>query len=139
MVFSLARKEKVKFDTYFDALQKVDFLSPELQQNRDVAKWAFNVVTTRSFGPENDKYIAPMADMFNHGTETEVDFQFDEQGNLYGLATRDVPAGSPLRMSYGCPTNPSQLFATYGFLDETSPGMYYMIVITERKQKHIPY
>ena len=121
----MARKEKVKFDTYFDALQKVDFLSPELQQNRDVAKWAFNVVTTRSFGPENDKYIAPMADMFNHGTETEVDFQFDEQGNLYGLATRDVPAGSPLRMSYGCPTNPSQLFATYGFLDETSPGMCY--------------
>ena len=65
---------------------------------------------------------------FNHGTETEIDFQFDEQGNLYGLATKDIPAGSPLRMSYGCPTNPSQLFATYGFLDDTSPATFCKIM-----------
>lgn len=63
LVFSLARKEKVKFDNYFDALQKVDILSPELKSNIDIAKWAFNVATTRSFGPDNDKYIAPSADM----------------------------------------------------------------------------
>ena len=38
--------------------------------------------------------------------------------------TRDVEAGSPLRMSYGDPTNPSLLFAIYGFLDETSPATF---------------
>jgi hypothetical protein len=61
---------------------------------------------------------------FNHGTETEVDLVVDEQGNTQVYTTRDVPAGSPLRMSYGCPTNPSRLFAKYGFLDETSPATF---------------
>lgn len=65
---------------------------------------------------------------FNHATETEIDFQFDDQGNLYAMASRDIPAGSPLRMSYGCPTNPSQLFATYGFLDDTSPATFCKIM-----------
>ena len=38
--------------------------------------------------------------------------------------TKDVPAGSPLRISYGDPTNPSIFLATYGFLDETSPSSF---------------
>lgn len=38
--------------------------------------------------------------------------------------TTDVAANSPLRISYGCPTNPSFLFARYGFLDETSPATF---------------
>jgi hypothetical protein len=37
-------------------------------------------------------------------------------------------AGSPLRISYGCPTNPSEFFATYGFLDETSPATFCKIM-----------
>ena len=45
--------------------------------------------------------------------------------------TRDVPANSPLRISYGCPTNPSFLFARYGFLDESSPATFC-------KMMHIP-
>ncbi len=32
---------------------------------------------------------------------------------------KDVPAGSPLRVSYGDPTNPSPLFAKYGFFDNS--------------------
>lgn len=43
-------------------------------------------------------------------------------------AMKDVPAGSPLRVSYGDPTNPSHLFATYGFLDETSPATFCKIM-----------
>ena len=124
LVYRLARQEKVKFDNYFDALQKVDAIDPQLRQNKEVAKWVFNVVTTRSFGPENEKYIAPLGDMvralrtsfendhsasfcadasesvlitlllqFNHGTETEIDLSFDDNGNLYALAKRDIPAG----------------------------------------------
>ena len=49
---------------------------------------------------------------------------FDEDGNCNVYTTRDVEAGSPLRMSYGCPTNPSKLFAVYGFLDESSPATF---------------
>ncbi|KAL3932595.1 MAG: hypothetical protein SGBAC_010779 [Bacillariaceae sp.] len=135
LVFQLARKEKVKFDNYFDALQKADCISDQTKTNKAAARWAYNIVTTRSQGSDDEKFIAPMADMFNHETETEVDFSFDDEGNLYAYATRNIPAGSPLRMSYGCPTNPSELFAKYGFLDETSPATFCKIMtITPTQQ-----
>lgn len=76
-----------------------------------------------------------MADMFDHTTETEVDISFDDDGNCYAYTNRDVPGGSPLRMSYGCPTNPSHLFATYGFLDETSPATFCKIMNIEATQE----
>lgn len=63
LVFSLGRAERVKFDNFYEALQKFDGVSPEIKANRDVAKWAFNVVSTRSFGDANEKQIAPVADM----------------------------------------------------------------------------
>ena len=42
--------------------------------------------------------------------------------------TKDVPANSPLRMSYGDSTNPSLLLARYGFLDESSPATFCKIL-----------
>uniref|UniRef100_A0A7S1YVE7 SET domain-containing protein n=1 Tax=Ditylum brightwellii TaxID=49249 RepID=A0A7S1YVE7_9STRA len=67
--------------------------------------------------------------MFNHGSaETEVEYVYDEDGNCYVQTIRDVPAGSPLRMSYGDPTNPSFLFARYGFLDESSPATFCKLI-----------
>ena len=42
--------------------------------------------------------------------------------------TKDVRAGSPLRISYADPTNPSPFLATYGFLDETSPASFCKIM-----------
>ena len=53
---------------------------------------------------------------------------YDEEGNCLVVATRDIPAGSPLRMSYGAPTNPSYLFARYGFLDDSSPATFCKIM-----------
>jgi len=151
LVFQLSRRERVKFDNFYDALQKIDsriFINnDELKTSKDtIVKWAFNVVHTRCFsgdrngnsgngngvgeggtGGEEQK-IVPMADMFNHGTETDVELSYDEEGNCNVYTTRDVPAGSPLRISYGCPTNPSEFFATYGFLDETSPATFCKIM-----------
>jgi len=40
-----------------------------------------------------------------------------------------------LRLSYGDPTNPSHLFARYGFLDETSPATFCKIMITNPTQQ----
>lgn len=128
LVFSLARKEKVKLDNFVSALQKVDVISQEIINDPEITKWAYNVVTTRCFGPDDNKQIIPMGDMFNHGTETEIDFNFDEEGNCIVYAAKDVPANSPLRMSYGDPTNPSVLFAKYGFLDESSPATFCKIM-----------
>ena len=51
------------------------------------------------------------------------------------LAKKDVEPGAPMRMSYGCPTNPSRLFATFGFLDETSPASFCKIMAPNPSQQ----
>lgn len=125
LVFSLSREERLKFDNLLKVIQKVDVISEDLKQEESIIKWAFNAVHTRRLGePGQDQFIVPMADMFNHGTDTEIEIGFDEQGNCQAYTTVDVPAGSPLRRSYGCPTNPSAFFAKYGFLDETCPATF---------------
>jgi len=129
LVFSLSRTERLKFDNIMLVLDKIDFLRDDIKKNVQLCKWAFNVVQTRCIGEEGqDHAIVPVADMFNHGTETEVDLQFDGEGNCLAVTTQDVPAGSPLRVSYGCPTNPSYFFARYGFLDESSPATFCKIM-----------
>ena len=123
--------ERVKFINFYAALQEVEFLAADTKSNKSLCKWAYNVVYTRYFNEVGqtrydggEKKIVPMADMLNHGTFTEVDIQYDDDGNCYAYTTKDVPAGSPLRLSYGDPTNPSYLFASYGFVDETSPATF---------------
>ena len=60
--------------------------------------------------------------------DPEIAFNYDDEGNCYAYTTRDVPAGSPLRLLYGDPTNPSQLLATFGFLDESAPATFCKIM-----------
>ena len=62
-MYRYARAERVKFDNFVAALQKVNILSEETKSDNDLAKWAFNVVYTRSFGTNDEKAIVPMADM----------------------------------------------------------------------------
>ena len=76
----------------------------EVLANVTVLKWAYNVALTRSTEYNGERVIAPMADMFNHGTETEVEISYDGNGDCYAVAQFDIPAGSPLRVSYGDPT-----------------------------------
>eukprot|EP00566_Odontella_aurita_P014095 CAMPEP_0113600074 /NCGR_PEP_ID=MMETSP0015_2-20120614/42507_1 /TAXON_ID=2838 /ORGANISM="Odontella" /LENGTH=442 /DNA_ID=CAMNT_0000508295 /DNA_START=10 /DNA_END=1338 /DNA_ORIENTATION=- /assembly_acc=CAM_ASM_000160 len=119
----LAMKERTNCVNFQKALKYVD-LNKDTISDKNLMKWAYNVAVTRSIEVNGERVIAPMADMFNHGTETEVEIQFDQEGNCLAYATRDVPAGSPLRISLGDPRDPSPLFATYGFLDETSPATF---------------
>uniref|UniRef100_A0A7S2MJ56 SET domain-containing protein n=1 Tax=Helicotheca tamesis TaxID=374047 RepID=A0A7S2MJ56_9STRA len=127
---NLAMGERIRFIQFFQSLKYVGFLSDYTKTNKDLAKWAFGVVYTRGFKcPDGDFRVVPMGDMFNHGTETEIQINYDDDGNFCAYASRDVPAGSPLRMSYGDPTNPSQIFARYGFLDESSPATFCKIMI----------
>eukprot|EP00566_Odontella_aurita_P013548 CAMPEP_0113545714 /NCGR_PEP_ID=MMETSP0015_2-20120614/11415_1 /TAXON_ID=2838 /ORGANISM="Odontella" /LENGTH=453 /DNA_ID=CAMNT_0000446111 /DNA_START=144 /DNA_END=1505 /DNA_ORIENTATION=- /assembly_acc=CAM_ASM_000160 len=129
LMASLAMKERANMNNLL--VRRVPFLSDETKSNTDLWEWAYQIVYTRSFETNNgsgDLCIAPMADMFNHETETEVELAYDDEGNCYVQTTRDVPARSPLRMSYGDPTNPSFLFARYGFLDESSPATFCKII-----------
>ena len=138
LVGNLAMGERIKFIQFFQALSYVDFLSEETKASKELAKWAFAVLYTRGFPcPDGDFRITPMGDMFNHGSETEVQMYYDEEGNCSVYTTTDVPAGSPLRMSYGDPTNPSFLFARYGFLDESSQATFCKIMIPRPSQRLI--
>lgn len=131
LVSSLAMKERTNFMA-LDNVMHAPFLSDETKSNKELIKWAFQIVYTRSFeaiDDSGDLLLVPMADYFNHGTDPEIDISYDDQGNCYAQTTRDVPAGSPLRISYGDPTNPSYLFARYGFLDESSPATFCKLII----------
>ncbi|KAL3810290.1 hypothetical protein ACHAXA_008658 [Cyclostephanos tholiformis] len=114
----LALSERQNFVNFQKAIRNGPF-SEEILKNVTVLKWAYNVALTRSTDiGGGERVIAPLADMFNHGSETEIKISFDGNGDCYAYATVDVPAGSPLRVSYGDPTDPTPLFASYGFLDE---------------------
>ena len=107
------------------SIQKVPFLSDETKANEELVKWVYQIVYTRGFETPDgeDIKIVPMGDMFNHASDfVEVEPWYDEGGNYYAYTTYDIPAGSPLRMSYGDPFNPSFLMARYGFFDENSPA-----------------
>ena len=134
---SISPRGFLTFSSVFQALRYVDFLNDEIKNSKELAKWAFAVVYTRYFETQDGDFVlVPLCDYFQHGTDTEATIVF-EGGNCCAYTTRDVPAGSPLRISYGDPTNPSYLFARYGFLDQTSPSTFCKIMITRPSKQLI--
>ncbi|KAK1740233.1 SET domain-containing protein [Skeletonema marinoi] len=131
---SLMRKLTVQERGYLQRLgvssiKMVPYLNEDTKYDVDLCTWVYQIVYTRSFETaDGDLKIVPLADMFNHGAYPEVESSYDEEGNYYAYTTYDVPAGSPLRMSYGDPTNPSYLFARYGFLDESTEATFCKII-----------
>eukprot|EP00581_Thalassiosira_minuscula_P010462 CAMPEP_0183710862 /NCGR_PEP_ID=MMETSP0737-20130205/6495_1 /TAXON_ID=385413 /ORGANISM="Thalassiosira miniscula, Strain CCMP1093" /LENGTH=378 /DNA_ID=CAMNT_0025939227 /DNA_START=152 /DNA_END=1288 /DNA_ORIENTATION=- len=104
----------------------------------EVLKWAYNVACTRSIEVNGERFLAPMVDMFNHGADTEVEIQYD--GNdCYAYASTDIPAGSPLRISYGDPTDTTPLFATYGFLDESASATFCKLMHMLKEMEELGY
>ena len=130
-VASLAQQERVNLNHL--SVKRVPFLSNDAKGRAELWKWAFQIVYTRSFEAKDgsgDLRIAPMMDMFNHGTDANVEYAYDEYGNCQVQTTQDVAASSPLCLTYDDPTNPSFLFARYGFVDESSPASFCKIIPT---------
>ncbi|KAL7442061.1 hypothetical protein ACHAXM_011288 [Skeletonema potamos] len=131
---SLMRKLAVQERGYLQRLgvssiKLVPYLNDDTKYDVDLCTWVYQIVYTRSFeSADGDLKIVPLADMFNHGAYPEIESSYDEEGNYYAYTTYDVPAGSPLRMSYGDPTNPSFLFARYGFLDDSTEATFCKIM-----------
>ncbi|KAL3799132.1 hypothetical protein HJC23_002260 [Cyclotella cryptica] len=112
------------------AFSKVPYLSDETKANEALIKWVYQIVYTRSFEWEGDLRIVPMGDMFDHTSNgsPEVMPWYDEYGNYYAYSQFDIPAGSPLRMTYGHETRPSFLLARYGFLDEEGQATHCKLI-----------
>lgn len=120
----LTQKEKHYSQNFRKVVQMLPFLSDETKNDLDLMYWAYNVAVTRSMEWNGDRKICPMGDYFNHSADPEVDISFDNDGSLVVNAARDVPAGTPLRFCYADPSNPTPLFATFGFLDESAPASF---------------
>lgn len=118
----LASQERYTFEIFLKAMREGYLeLGTEILQDTDMLQWAYNVALTRhqlnwKSQTEAEKVIAPLADMLNHASYPNCYVQFDEDGNAYIMASKDIPAGAPLTLSYGDPTDPTPLFAKYGFL-----------------------
>jgi len=127
----LAEEERANVNCLISSIKMVPFLNDIIKDHpRDICRWAYQVVYTRSIETEDgDLRIIPAADFLNHGSEyTEIDYSFDEEGNYYSYTSYDVPAGSPLRISYADPKNPSFLLTRYGFLDKSCPASFCKIM-----------
>lgn len=114
----LASNEKHNFKMFVAALQR-GYVPLNSVNDPAVLQWAYNVALTRFeevWQPSRQKMLTPMADMFNHGTNPNVEVTFDGQGNCNVIATDNIQPGSPLTISLGDPTNPTPIFAQYGFL-----------------------
>ena len=116
-------KERANFINFKKALLSAP-LNEQTVTNEERIKWAYNVALTRSYSLSSScRRIAPFVDYFNHDANPNLDIQYEDYAcTVY--TKRDIQAGEPLTISLGDGTNPSPLFATYGFLDESSPGTF---------------
>ena len=111
----------------------IDYISDETKGDEELLKWAYQIVTTRSF-PSSDGYdvqIVPFADYINHGYPDNCALITNEEtGTVDVVLTDDLNSGSETELcfSYGPPTNPSKLLAEYGFLDTVAPATYCKMV-----------
>lgn len=69
-----AKKERVRYINYRTVAQTVGWLDGAVKEDRDVSKWVFNVVSTRSWEVQDgsgERLIVPMADMVSSFFESD--------------------------------------------------------------------
>ncbi|KAL3915404.1 MAG: hypothetical protein SGILL_005671 [Bacillariaceae sp.] len=125
---SLAMAERNTYSRFLNALRQGYLpLSQQTLQDDNLIKWAYNVALTRFneiWEPRRQKLIAPLGDMFNHASNPNVVITFDRDGNFMATAVHNIEAGSQLSISLGDPSNPTPLFAKYGFLYNDTPTIF---------------
>lgn len=141
----LSSQERSTFEIFLKALREGYLeLSNDTLQDISLLTWAYNVALTRhqvnwNQEGELDKIIAPMADMLNHASFPNCDIQYDEEGNVYVMATEDIPANTQLTISYGDPTDPTPLFAKYGFLENDCPTIFCKAIHLQEEMQALGY
>lgn len=110
--------------------------------NKVVVKWAYNVALTRFheiWQPDRAKIIGPVADMLNHAAEPNCEITVDYDGNMNVQALYDIAPGSPLTISLGDPTNPTPIFAQYGFLPQDCATIFCKAMHLEPQIQELGY
>ena len=128
----ICQEKREQLSVFGKALQAFDYVSADTKSNTELQTFAYNVIMTRSIC--DNQVIAPAADYFNHGNTPNVEIRFSDSGNCQVYALEDVAPGQALEISYGPSTNPSELLATYGFLNE-APATYCKLLFTNPSSK----
>ena len=76
---------------------------------------------------------------FNHSSQPNVEVTFDANGNCNVNAIANIPAGAPLTISLGSPTNPTPIFAKYGFLPNDCTTIFCKAMQLEPQIKALGY
>mmetsp|Transcript_8624 Transcript_8624/g.18222 ORF Transcript_8624/g.18222 Transcript_8624/m.18222 type:complete len:474 (-) Transcript_8624:470-1891(-) len=139
----LSMSEKETYNQFVDVIRDGYVPVEENTMNDDrIVSWAYNVALTRFhevWYPTRQKLIAPMADMLNHSSEPNVEITFDAEGNCIVQSLREVQPGSPLTISLGDPTNPTPLFAKYGFLPNDCNTIFCKALHLETQRVELGY
>lgn len=139
----LTMNERNTYSRFVNAIRKgyVPLAESTIMDDR-IVKWAYNVALTRFhevWQPVRQKHIAPMADMLNHNTYPNCEITFDQEGNCIVQASYDIQPGTALTISLGDPTNPTPLFAKYGFLDSDCKTIFCKAVHLEAQIEALGY
>jgi len=139
----LAKSERENYNNFVAGLREgyVD-IADEIVDDDTIVNWAYNVALTRFievWQPNRQKKIVPMVDMINHSSEPNVDISFDDDGNCLVTTLYDIPAGSALTISLGDPTNPTPIFAQYGFLPLDCTTIFCKAVHLDKQIKELGY
>jgi|Transcript_14311 hypothetical protein len=134
----LAMKERANYVNFRKALLSAP-LNEQTVQDEDLVKWAYNIALTRSYSLSSScRRIAPFVDYFNHDASPNLDIQYEDYScTVY--ANRDIQPGESLTVTLGDGSNPSPLFATYGFLDESAPGTFCKLMDLQEDMKDMKF
>lgn len=139
----LASTERINYGHFAAALRYGYVpLDPNTLNDDTVVKWAYNVALTRFheiWSPSRQKLIAPLVDFINHGAEANCEITVDQMGNFNVAALWDIQPGSPLTISLGDPTNPTPIFATYGFLPNDCSTIFCKAMHLDAQIKELGY
>lgn len=75
----------------------------------------------------------------NHSAEPNCEITFDNQGNCAVQTLYDIPPNMPLTISLGDPTNPTPIFAQYGFLPNDCATIFCKAIHLDRQIKDLGY
>eukprot|EP00571_Detonula_confervacea_P002717 CAMPEP_0172325930 /NCGR_PEP_ID=MMETSP1058-20130122/55079_1 /TAXON_ID=83371 /ORGANISM="Detonula confervacea, Strain CCMP 353" /LENGTH=390 /DNA_ID=CAMNT_0013042573 /DNA_START=191 /DNA_END=1363 /DNA_ORIENTATION=- len=139
---NLAMKELDTYSSFVSALRQGFVpISHNTINDEGVVKWAYNVALTRFhevWEPTRQKMIAPMADMLNHAAAPNCEISF-ENDNCVVKALWDIQPQTTLTISNGSPTNPTPLFAQFGFLPNDCTTIFCKAVHLEDQIKELGY
>ena len=121
--------------SFLHAFQSNATIASSLSSNQNPCCLSF--IHTRLLSKINQQL--PNTTQLNHSAEPNCEITFDNQGNCAVQSLYDIPPNTPLTISLGDPTNPTPIFAQYGFLPNDCATIFCKAIHLDRQIKDLGY